>query len=89
MAENNQLHLDIIKCKEDFQAETLDMKNQIKQLQSENQDVQFLCQQKDNKIVELDRQLNEMKKKLQMALQSTQYKESSEIQKAFGRDNSA
>lgn len=87
MAENNQLHLEVIRLKEELHGGSFELKNQVKQLQDQNQDIQFLCSQKDNKITDLDRQVAEMRKKLQQALTSTQYGPSSEIQKAFGRTN--
>jgi hypothetical protein len=45
----------------------------------------FLTNQKDKKIQEMERTLAEMRQKLQQALQSTQYKKSTEIQKVFGK----
>ena len=45
----------------------------------------FLTNQKDKKIQEMERTLAEMRQKLQRALQSTQYKKSTEIQKVFGK----
>jgi len=48
----------------------------------------MLSQQKDSKIVHLEKTVNEMRQKLQTALQSSQYKQSSEIQKIFGAGDS-
>ena len=45
----------------------------------------FLTAQKDKKIQEMEKTLAEMRQKLQVALQTTQYKKSTEIQKVFGR----
>jgi len=57
----------------------------VKQLEAEKEDVQFLATQKDKKIRELEQQLLDMRQKLSAALQQTQYKKSTEIQKVFSR----
>ena len=84
MQENSQLHLELIKLKEQTQTGAQDKRH--KQLQSEFDDLCFLTSQKDRKINELESQCNEMRQKLSMALQATQIKKATEVQKVFGKE---
>jgi hypothetical protein len=61
------------------------MRVRVKQLESENADMVYLTNQKDKRIQEMEKNVVEMRQKLQQALQSTQYKKSTEIQKVFGK----
>ena len=56
----------------------------VNQLEGEMNDIAFVSQQKDRKIEQLERTVSEMRQKLSQALQSTQHKNSTEIQKIFG-----
>ena len=85
MAENGQLHLEVIRYKEELQAATQDLKMHNKKLETERTDLIFLTEQKDRKIADLERTVTEMRQKLGEALQSTQYKKSTEIQKVFSK----
>ncbi|CAF1055145.1 unnamed protein product, partial [Didymodactylos carnosus] len=65
--ENNDLHLELLKCREQFDTNLKEFKNQLRKLENENADLRFLntsyinrlrslekeSRQKDNKILEL------------------------------------
>lgn len=89
VSENNKLHLEVIKLKEELQFSNGDMRTTLKQLEGEKSDLLFLTAQKDKKIHELEGQVMQMRDKLQEALQTTQYKKSTEIQKIFSKGNDA
>jgi chromosome segregation ATPase len=83
MLENNQLHMEIIRLKEGMQSQGGDLTQRMKQVESECDDLKFVAHQKENRISQLEKENNEMRQKLQQALQATQYKNSTEIQKIF------
>ena len=62
---------------------------ELKQLQGKNTDLQFLSQEKENRIQDLQKQVNEMRQKLGEALQTTAFKKSTEIQKVFSAQKDA
>ena len=66
--ENNQLHMEIIKYKEDAQHIEHKYKLTIQNIESERQDLRFLVDQKDHKIRDQDREIQEVKDKLESVL---------------------
>ena len=66
--ENNQLHLDVIRLKEELEQSGGSLRIRVKQLEGENTDMVYLTNQKDKKIQEMERSVQEMKQKLQQAL---------------------
>lgn len=64
MAENNQLHLEVIRLKEELEQSGGDLRLRVKQLESENADMVYLTNQKDKKIQEMEKNVVEMKQKL-------------------------
>lgn len=75
----------MIRLKEELEQSGGDLRVRVKQLESENADMVYLTTQKDKKIQTMEKSVSEMRQKLQQALQSTQYKKSTEIQKVFGK----
>ena len=57
--------MEIIRLKENKQSSGGDMSTQVRQLESENADIQFLSKQKDSKIAQLEKSNAEMRQKLQ------------------------
>ena len=71
MAENNQLHMEVIRLKENRGQGGDESSHRLRQVESERDDLAFVSQQKDNKIAQLEKSNLEMRQKLQQALQST------------------
>ena len=68
--------MQIIQLREELQMGSGELKEMNRKLQDENADLTFLTAQKDKKIQELERNCQEMRQKLQQALKSTQYENS-------------
>ena len=68
MAENGQLHLELIRYKEELQTATQDLRMHNRQLETERNDLAFLAEQKDKKIADLERTVTDMRQKLGEAL---------------------
>lgn len=83
MQENNRLHMEIIQLKEGMQSQGGDLAQRLREAENERDDLRFVAKQKDTRIAQLERENNEMRQKLQQALQVTQHKNSTEIQKIF------
>lgn len=66
--ENNELHLQMIKVREECEMRENQMRAQLRQIQNEKTDLQFLSNQKDFKLQELERTVSDMKAKLDKAL---------------------
>jgi hypothetical protein len=62
MKENSQLHLEVIRLKEEVQR--AGDKTRVAQVENELNDVLFLSGQKDKKIQEMERNLADMRVKL-------------------------
>lgn len=58
--ENNELHMKVIKLKEECEQRENAMKAKLKQTQNERDDLSFLSNQKDLKIQELDKIIVEL-----------------------------
>ena len=54
LKENNVLHMEVIKAKEEVEQVDLKWKSTLRQIQNESQDLRFLVEQKDLKIKKLD-----------------------------------
>lgn len=66
--ENNELHLQVIQAKEMAQSLETQWKNNVRQIQSERDDIQLLTQQKDNQINKLENLNAELKDRLEQVL---------------------
>tara|TARA_B100000519_G_scaffold161376_1_gene143800 strand:- start:738 stop:1007 length:270 start_codon:yes stop_codon:yes gene_type:complete len=83
MKENNQLHMELLKARESYQASHGGSQSREQELEQALHNVEMLSQQKDNKIKQLESQANEMRFKLNQALSQSQHQSSSEIQRIF------
>ena len=61
--ENNDLHLEMIKMREDFERKEITLKNSISKLDKEKQETRFLLKQKDTHINNLSKETEEIRKK--------------------------
>ena len=75
--------MQIIQLKEISENNNQGINSQYRSLKAQNDDLQFLAQQKDKKIKDLEMQTLEMRQKLNDALEATKYQKSTEIQKVF------
>jgi len=86
--ENNELHMQLIRLKEDAESKDSHFKSQLRQLQSEKEDVAFLAEQKDAKIRELDKAVLELKQKLDRAINKAYIPSASEVKKGEAKPQS-
>ena len=84
--ENNELHFQMIKVREDCELRENQMKAQVRQIQNEKTDLQFLASQKDFKIQELDKTISDMKSKLEKALQKAFNPASNDVVKGLRKE---
>ena len=66
--ENNELHMEMIKLREATETQLSGFKAQLKQASNEYTDLQFLTQQKDFKLALLEKEMTELKMRLDKAL---------------------
>lgn len=66
--ENNVLHLDVIKAKEELEQLDLKWKGTLRQFSNECQDLKFLVEQKDIKIRKSEGELTKVKSKLEKVM---------------------
>ena len=59
--ENNALHMDIIKAKEDVGQVELKWKGTMRQMQNECQDLRFLVEQKDMRIKKQEQEMTKLR----------------------------
>ena len=78
--------MQMIKVKEDSEQRDNALKAKIKQIQNEKADLQFLTNQKDFKIQELDKLVLDMKAKLDKALQKAYNPQANDIIKGLKKD---
>lgn len=62
--ENNDLHLEIIKLREDFERKEIALTNSISKLDKEKQEIRFLIVQKDSHIKNIENESENLRKKL-------------------------
>lgn len=62
--ENNDLHLELIKMREDFERKEISLTNSISKLDKEKQEIRFLLKQKDSHINNMSKETEEIRKKL-------------------------
>ena len=67
--ENNKLHLQVIKTKEEREAGELQWRNTLRQLQDECQDLKFLVDSKDQRIRNLEQDQVKLKTQMQKTLE--------------------
>ncbi len=84
--ENNDLHMQLIKLKEECEQRENGLKTKAKQAQAQLTDLQFLTQQKDIKIRELDKVVVEMQNKLEKALTKVYAPQANDIVKGLRKD---
>ena len=71
--------MDIIAAKEAVEKTELSLKGQLRTLQSENQDLRFVVDQKDIKTSKLNKQIGGLKAKLDEALQKLYHPSQDEV----------
>lgn len=62
--ENNDLHLEMIKMREDFERKEISLTNSISKLDKEKQEIRFLLKQKDTHINNLNKESEDIRSKL-------------------------
>jgi len=62
--ENNELHLEMIKLREDFERREISFTNSISKLDKEKQEIRFLVIQKDSHIKNIENESENLRKKL-------------------------
>ena len=76
----------MINVKEESEQKEISMKARFKQLENEKTDLQFLTNQKDFKIQELDKTVMEMRSKLEKALQKAFNPQANDIVKGLKKE---
>jgi hypothetical protein len=71
----------MIKVREESELRENQMKAQLSKIQNDKTDIQFLSNQKDFKIQELDKDILDMKTKLERALQKAYNLQANDVEK--------
>ena len=77
----------IIKLKEEHEHKEIALRAQFKKFENEKDDIQFLANQKDFKIQELEKAILDMKAKLDKALTKSYHPQANEIIKGLKKDS--
>ena len=76
----------MIKVREECEMRENQMKAQLRQIQNEKTDLQFLSNQKDFKIQEVDKAILDMKSKLDKALQKAYNPQANDVVKGLRKE---
>lgn len=78
--------MQMIKVKEECEQRENQMRSQLRQVQNEKTDLQFLANQKDFKIQELDKTITMMRSKLETALTKTYNPTANDVVKGLRKE---
>lgn len=87
--ENNALHMDIIKAREDLDKQDIQLKSALRQIQNENQDLRFLVDQKDLRIKKQEAELAKARERIEKVMAKTYHPSANEIIEGLSQEPGA